>query len=250
MEKRATAILFPLRLEARPFLAKLEHAKSAALDRLKAWRAGLHANDLLIVRTGVGRRRTLAALDALSGRMPLDTVVSAGFAGALAPDLHAGDVIAATHVVDEAVASIQATWIPRCVRQGRILTMPRVVGDPAEKRQLHARYQACAVDMESAVIGQWCADRGIRFGVVRAITDDAETSIAPAVARLVSNERGSVMSGLLDMAWEPRRSVRELWRLRRNAVIAGEQLAEALCWSFSEINCSSAYHSRPNYLRR
>jgi adenosylhomocysteine nucleosidase len=226
---RTTAILFPLRLEARPFLKRVGHAESAAFGRLIARRVIFHGNDFLIVHTGVGPLRTMAALDALSARVSLDTVISAGFAGALAPEFGVGDVIAATHVIDDKLTSTQATWLPPGVRQGRILTMTRVIGDPAEKRELCTRYQAAAVDMESEFIGRWCVERGIRFGVVRAITDDAETSIAPAVARLVSNERWSITSGVLGMAREPQQSLHALWRLRRNALIAGERLAEVLC---------------------
>jgi adenosylhomocysteine nucleosidase len=226
---RSAAILFPLRLEAGPFLKRLGYAEKAAVGRLSAWRSKLHANDVLIVQTGVGRRQSVAALEALLALGSIDTVISAGFAGALAPELEVGDVIAATDVIDEKMASINATWQPRGLRQGRILTTARVVGDPAEKRHLHGRFQACAVDMESAFIGQRCAERGIQFGVVRAITDDVETSIAPAVARLVSDERGSIISGLLGMARQPLGALRDLLRLRRNALIASERLAQALC---------------------
>jgi adenosylhomocysteine nucleosidase len=224
-----TAILFPLRLEARPFLERLGTTQSAAYGRVLAWRATFHGNDLLIVRTGVGRRPTVAVLDTLLTRGSIRTVISAGFAGALAPELGVAEVIAARDVIDEKMASAQATWLPPGIGQGRILTMARVIGDPAEKRHLYAQYQACAVDMESAIIGNWCAKREIQFGVVRAITDDAGTAIAPAVARLVSNDRWSVFAGVLGMACEPRESIRQLWRLRRNAQLAGERLAEVLC---------------------
>jgi nucleoside phosphorylase len=234
---RTTAILFPLRLEARPFLQHLGCAESIGHGRLIGWRARFHGNDLLIAQTGVGRRRAVAALDALSSQSSVGTVISAGFAGALAPELGVGDVIAATDVIDEYLASMQATWVPAGVRSGRILTTTRVIGDTVEKQRLHARYQASAVDMESAFVGEWCAKREIRFGAVRAITDDAATSIAPAVARLVSNERRAIMTALFSMAREPRRSLRELWRLRRNALIAGERLAEVLCRAFEAPTC-------------
>jgi adenosylhomocysteine nucleosidase len=224
-----TAILFPLRLEARPFLKRLGRAERAGRGRLTAWRATFHGNDLLIVRTGVGRQRTVTALEWLLARAPAGIVISAGFAGALGAELEVGDVVAARDVVDEKLASIQTTWRPNGIRGGRVLTMARVIGDPAEKRQLNVRHQACAVDMESAVVGNWCAERGIRFGVIRAITDDVETSISPAVARLVSNERGSILSSLGGMAREPGQSLRELWRLRRNALVAGERLADTIC---------------------
>jgi hypothetical protein len=49
------------------------------------------------------------------------------------------------------------------------------------------------------------------------------------VARLVSNERWSIVSGLRGMARAPRRSICELWGLRRNALTAGTRLAEGLC---------------------
>jgi hypothetical protein len=118
-----------------------------------------------------GRRAGLAtALVGLRGvnGLPEGEVVSYGLAGAL-DGLSTGAVIDAVRVVDETGAVL---WeggplgVPGAVR-GTILAAERVVDDPAERRELHERTGADAVDLESGVL----ARSGRLRGVLRAVSD-------------------------------------------------------------------------------
>ena len=121
-----------------------------------------------------GRRAGLAtALVGLRGvnGLPEGEVVSYGLAGAL-DGLSTGAVIDAVRVVDETGAVL---WeggplgVPGAVR-GTILASERIVDDPAERRELHERTGADAVDLESGVL----ARSGRLRGVLRAVSDTPE----------------------------------------------------------------------------
>jgi nucleoside phosphorylase len=143
----------------------------------------------------------------------------------------------ATRVIEETTEH-SVTWQPifgtaSRIHRGILLTADRAVGDPSEKRLLWNRHQACAVDMESAAAAEWCAERGIPFGSLRAITDDAQTAISPAVASLIGENSATIRQSLRALAMRPFCSARELWQLSRNASIASRRLAEALTEAFA-----------------
>jgi len=117
-----------------------------------------------------GFRTALIGLGGVNG-LPDGALVSFGLAGAL-DGLPSGTVVDAVRVVDEqghVVWQGEPLGVPGAVR-GTILATDRVVDDPAERRALHERTGADAVDLESGVL----ARSGRLRGVVRAVSDTPE----------------------------------------------------------------------------
>ena len=120
-----------------------------------------------------GLRAALVGLRAVNG-VPEAEVVSYGLAGAL-DGLTTGTVIDAVRVVDETGTVLwegEPLGVPGAVR-GTILASQRVVDDPAERRELHERTGADAVDLESGVL----ARSGRLRGVLRAVSDTPERGL-------------------------------------------------------------------------
>ena len=115
---------------------------------------------VLVIESGVGAERTRRALDWLLNRPTLEggvlepsILLFAGFAGALQPAVHVGDVLLAREVLDTTGRVWPASALVKAVpgaQAGRLLTASRFIGDPAEKLALGAKHDALAVDMESA----------------------------------------------------------------------------------------------------
>jgi 4-hydroxy-3-methylbut-2-en-1-yl diphosphate reductase len=133
--------------------------------------------------TGMGRERSLAAVDELAAQLD-DGLLVLGFCGGLDATARPGDVVVAEQVwaADEhgdgegaerircdhaaALAAAVAGWGMR-VRSGAVVSVPKIaVGE--RRAQLHAA-GAIAVDMESAWLA--AAARGRPFGVVRVVLD-------------------------------------------------------------------------------
>ena len=117
-----------------------------------------------------GLRTALVGLRGVNG-VPEGDVVSYGLAGAL-DGLPTGTVVDAMRVVDETGAVLwegEPLGVPGAVR-GTILASERIVDDPAERRELHERTGADAVDLESGPL----ARSGHLRGVLRAVSDTPE----------------------------------------------------------------------------
>ncbi len=166
---------------------------------LRGFKGRIGNQEIFLVATGIGvaqaRESARRAMRTL-GQPRL--VISTGVAGALAPDLRAGDVVIADRLLLEEnpdsrfmeVAQL-SPGIERAVRDtlgrsgltvatGALLTAGWLLAGPAAKRAAHARSGAIAVDMESAALAAEVAGAGIPFICVRAVMDEAGDEIPGA----------------------------------------------------------------------
>jgi adenosylhomocysteine nucleosidase len=189
-----------------------------------AWLAG--TPPLLVLIAGVG------GCPAVWDRLITcpSCVISAGFAGALRPELAVGDLILASEVVDTTGRTWPMTasldW-DSSIRRGRVLTSPSLIGDPCEKRRLGERCNAVAVEMEAALVAAWCQERGVPFACVRVISDAVTTPLSPALLDVLAE--GNVRFGRLIRALLRRPSLLgELFRLAAATRTAARRLGRAL----------------------
>jgi hypothetical protein len=193
---------------------------------------------VLVMETGIGAGRTQRALDWLLHQPTFHDIpyrprfiLSAGFSGALDEERRVGDVILATETADLECNRWPATWVGGMesipFSRGRLLTVPRLLGDPGEKRRLGREHGAVAVDMETATVARLCSARLVPFGCVRVISDDVHTGLSPRLVTLLSGGRVSPWRVLAALLAAPRLTA-ELWRLARHTRWAAKQLGKAL----------------------
>jgi nucleoside phosphorylase len=220
-------VLFALRRESMVFRCAhrpLLRLKSAPCH---AALAGGSLHSFLLMETGVGRRAVDAAFDWLLATVRCPRwLIYAGFAGALDPALCVGDVLLADAIVGPSGQCWSAQkWSG--VQSGRLFTAERLVGTPTEKRELAAAHGACMVDMEAAHVASRAATAAIPFFSIRAISDNAQTSLSPAFVALLAGGRVSAPRLVRAICGRPSLLL-ELWRLGRDTRIAARQLARAL----------------------
>ncbi len=123
---------------------------------------------------GMGRWRA----GFISQHVLLDTdaeiLISAGFAGALIPDVKVGDVVVAAEIAE----TTSDTRFVTGVGSGTLVTGLGVV-DREEKLKLAAQYGACAVDMEASSVARIARDCNARFLAIKAISDDVNFEMPP-----------------------------------------------------------------------
>ena len=235
-------ILFALRRESRPFLQEFRPQQRFPGAPCWARFCGPAWLTVLALETGVGRQRIEQTMSWLLGRPVLGNVpygprlvLAAGFAGALRQEHKVGDVILATEVVGPDGKCWPATWPPELpagqwrppLHRGRVLTVERLIADPAAKRSLGQQHGALAVDMESSVVADHCARHGVPFGCVRGISDDVHTPLSPRLVSLLADGRVSALRTAGALLRAPRLA-REFWRLARDTKFAAGQLSKAL----------------------
>lgn len=165
----------------------------AALEMERGWIGSTNERCLVEVG-GMGRARAESATTRLLDR-GATAIVSWGIAGGLDPELKPGTVVVPEFVVDGKIRRLQADidWRDRLLAktEGVVPSSGRpmfhaddVVTSPARKHELHERWGAAAVDMESAGVAGVAQDAGVPWLVVRVIGDGADLELPKAVSEL------------------------------------------------------------------
>lgn len=202
-----------------------------------ATRGVLARRNVVVVRSGAGTDAAAAATEALiQGHHP-EWIVSAGFAGALVPELGRNDLLMADSLadlsgnrltIDLKVDPAELAQTPR-LHVGRLLTADHVVRLPSEKRELGQNHEAVAVDMETFAAAEVCRQRQVRFLAVRVIIDAVDDELPPDVQTLTKQKTTAARLGAAFGAVVNRPgSVKDMYRLRENALVASDRLAKFL----------------------
>jgi len=186
--------------------------------------------DVRVALTGAGH----AAAKRASGRIfddPPGVCVVSGLAGALSANYRPGDILVARKVslatgyraIESDDALLNAAADLGAEIAGRLVTSEQVVSTAGEKRRLAS--SGDAVDMESALIMETAARRGVRSVAIRAISDGADANL-PFDFDKVFTEDGRVGKARLiaQLARRPRQ-LPALLRLARDSREAAESLA-------------------------
>jgi adenosylhomocysteine nucleosidase len=133
---------------------------------------------------GIGPEFARRATEAAIALYQPVLVVSAGFAGALAPGLKAGDTIFPDAVVNAQDGSRTETVISETavgqkdIARGVLVSVSAIAG-PEEKKRLAETYGAQAVDMEAAAVARGAEVHGVAFIAAKAISDEFGLDLPP-----------------------------------------------------------------------
>jgi adenosylhomocysteine nucleosidase len=182
--------------------------------------------EAMVVCGGIGAEAARRATEAVIREVDPVRVLSVGFAGALGGELgrslQVGDIVQPRTVINA------ADGVRTDVGSGDgILVSSATVAGKEQKARLAKAYGAIAVDMEAAAVAQGAQARGVEFGVLKAISDDADFEL-PSLDRFVAHD-GSFHSAsfachVVLRPW--------LWRntlaLARNSSKASKALCDAI----------------------
>ena len=194
-----------------------------------------------LIVAGMGReaaRRGAQLL--LDGHRPR-WILSAGFAGALDPELRRNDIVMPSEVVDLDgqryaidVGVPQNAPGPR-VRSGRLLTVDAIVRTAAEKAELRERFGADVVDMETSGVASLCSERSVRFLSIRVVSDEAGIDLPREVATLMNHSGSYQVGAALRAIWQRPSSLKDFWALHEHAQEAADRLAAITAGAIAEL---------------
>lgn len=171
------AIVAALAREVRPLIRGWRAVESESDGRRIIL---FEAGDVVVVCGGIGGEAARSAAEAVIARYAPGAIYSAGFAGALTPELKIGDVLRPKRVVD---ASDGSSVTLDC-GDGVLVTFG-AIASPEQKKNLHEAYAAQAVDMEAAAVARAAGARGVKFAAVKVISDEIGFAF-PSMERFVS----------------------------------------------------------------
>ena len=174
---------------------------------------------VLTVAGGGNSARLERELDDMANMFP-GVIVSSGLAGALDPALNPGDV-----VIDgdpRFVARVRSV-LPEAIA-GRVVGVDSIAATVAGKRALREATGAIACDMESHIAERVARRRGRPFGVIRVISDGAETTLPPAALVGMRSDGGIALGAVLASLARDPRQLPALFRTGRQADRAFREL--------------------------
>ena len=231
------ALVFALGVEAGGLEDLLADTVTVRAAGFVLRRGRLGGRSVAVVQSGLGRSAAAGATRALvEGHRP-KWVLSAGFAGGLTDDLKRFDVLMADSLVDVSGdrLSIDLNVDPESlaatpgVHVGPLLTVDRIVRLPSEKRELGAKHQAKAVDMETFAVAEVCRDLQTRLLSVRIIIDAVDDELPADLRRLVEQKTSVRKLGAVAGAvWNRPAAVKDMLKLKEDALVATDRLAKFL----------------------
>jgi adenosylhomocysteine nucleosidase len=226
-------LFYPSDLEGGGALDRLQEKCTTQCEGFLEQTGRLGEHRVAMVEVGDGARAGEIAAAALAVIRPL-WVISFGFASGLAPTLRRGDILMASHVVDEAGKRravglrLAAGEAPQPgLHFGDLLTVARTP-DSAEQRKALAAGGALAWDADSAFIAEAAASEASLISV-RMISEGINDKL-PRPLRVIREQKsiaaklGAAAGALLDRPG----SVAEMWRLRESAIDLSDRLAKFL----------------------
>ena len=85
----------------------------------------------------------------------------------------------------------------RLPMQGPVYGSDALIATAEDKAAIHERTGAIAVDMESHIAGEAAARHGLRFAVLRCISDTADADLPPAIAVAMKPDGGLALGRVL-----------------------------------------------------
>ncbi|MDB5353346.1 MAG: nucleoside phosphorylase [Planctomycetota bacterium] len=224
-------IVAALSIEINPLIARLSNVRKYSSERHTIVEGELSGKIVAVIIAGPGRKAARRGTQLLLGGHRPQWILSAGFGGALNPDLHRNDLVFGTEVIDPEGnrLTIDLTLHDQestsRVVTGAIVTSDAIVRTAAEKAALRARTGADVVDMESSAVAAVCSERNVRFLAIRVISDEAGTDLPAEIATILGRSGGYRVGAALGAIWRRPSSLKDMWALREHAVAAADRIS-------------------------
>jgi adenosylhomocysteine nucleosidase len=225
---------------------------STQLGMFRAGRFCSENHEYLLMESGVGFDNAARATEMLVRDIHPDLLITAGFCGGIAPELHAGDVVVAKKIIiangsgyeeiPVLLSHIGQTFVSRQADQGA-----RVVGGTfvstsaitAKKRlagMLPDHFSYPVVEMESGAIAIIAVEQNIPLLAIRAVSDPAAEEIGFSMKEICGPDLRRIRPyKVLLTALRKPRIIPQLVRLSRSSRRASKSLAAALSRLFLQL---------------
>jgi adenosylhomocysteine nucleosidase len=161
----------------------------------------------------------------------IDGLISWGVAGALEPSLNSGDIVFAETIINQdKTYPTSDDWKNKLldhfsktdfkILNANIASSLEICATATDKNRLLNKTGAIAVDMESAAIADIAIKHELDFLVIRAIADEANTSIPEAVLKFTDNLGKPEIFNFVSSCISKPTQIREITKLAKSYKIA------------------------------
>jgi adenosylhomocysteine nucleosidase len=178
--------------------------------------------------TGIGTALAASATARLLDEVEVEWVVVVGITGAIDDHTPIGALVLPEQVVNGVDGSVyRPTPLRVGTAHGTMWTTDELLTDRALHADLRSR-GVVSLDMETAAIAKVCAQRGVAWSVVRAISDRAgDGSVDEEIAGLTHSDGTANRAAVARYLLRHRHALPRLARLARGSNLAARQAANA-----------------------
>ena len=224
------AIAFALPAESSDFVRLLTKPVTYTHGGFESIRGQIHGRSVAVFHTGVGEKSCRAHIENFLHASQFKYLISAGFAGALAPELQIGDLLLSENFSSpELLRSPNLDCAENGLFMGKLATVPRVIASKSERDRCAAESGAVAVDMETEFIAAACAVHRIPILSLRVMSDTSSEPL-PAPAEVLfdlERQRTNFARLALYLVTHPG-GLKRLAAFRRRIALARRSLTAAL----------------------
>ncbi len=222
-------IIGAMELEVEALKAMMDNAKIDKISTVDFYSGKINGVDTVVAAAGVGKVNAAVCAQTMILKYSPDIVINVGVAGGLAPDLSIGDIAVADSVVehdmdttpigdppglisginkvymdcDKNIAGLMekaAKSIGLNVRRGTIASGDQFISSQEQRDKIIENFKAVAAEMEGASIGHVCTMNSVPFGVLRAISDGANSDSVmdyPTFAKMAAANSVKIITYML-----------------------------------------------------
>ncbi|MFX3622921.1 MAG: 5'-methylthioadenosine/adenosylhomocysteine nucleosidase [Ectobacillus sp.] len=196
-------IIGPMEKEIEIIRSKMDIESVEKLAHFTFYKGKLDDIDVVLVRSGIGKVNSAVAAQILITLYKVSFIINSGVAGALNPKLKVGEIVISKDSVQHDVDQTAIDQPPgkfedsdviyykadeRLIRLaqeaakglegvrvfiGRVASGDQFVADDKRRKEIIDTFQADAVEMEGAAIGQVAYLNGVPYVIIRSISDSA-----------------------------------------------------------------------------
>ena len=210
------------------------------LGKTSAWPGKWGKEEIILVRSGVGRQRAKDATLQIIDRFKPRVLISTGYAGAVQPGLNVGDLVIANTIIEEIKGQKQSPdsdWLDRAIGVpspngvkkvvGGLLTVDTVIHTSAIKYELGKKYGVQAVEMETSAIAKVAREKGLPLLSLRVISDRLDQELIDSSSFLGSDGEISTLKAGWYVLSHPG-SIRNALSLRNQTQVATKVMTRFL----------------------
>lgn len=172
------------------------------INNIKFYKGTIYDKDIVLVKSGIGMVNASITTTLLFKEFGVDKILFSGVAGSLNRNVNVGDVVIGDSLLEYLFDATEFGYdigtIPRMdtsifrsdillnkiknilkndnIYYGKILSGDKFVSNLSEKEKLGEKFNALAVDMESASVAHCAHVLGIEFAIIRSISDSLNSS--------------------------------------------------------------------------
>lgn len=245
MEQQPVGLIAALPEEIKPLLRRAGKVHKQRSGAFPLFSFSLEGREVLLIESGMGMERGIAAAEALIAAAGPAVLVSFGLGGAVLPGPAAGDLVlggrsllyrdgsfaAAEGVVAKPAEAVVRNLSKRCreagVRlwEGEVITSEGIVAKKELAALLPEGVSHPVLDMETWGVAQTAARAGVPLLALRAVSDGAEEELGFSIGEFTDREMNIRPSKVLRTVAGRPWIIPQLMRLAVNSKKAGRSLA-------------------------